>query len=53
MKLVVIKSHLKDAIGIVSGASAENANLPVLKNILIEAKSGKITLAPTNLHPPL
>jgi len=50
MKLVVIKSHLKDAIGIVSGASAENANLPVLKNILIEAKSGKITLAATNLE---
>lgn len=50
MKLVIIKSHLKDALAAVAGAIAEHAHLPILKNVFIEARSGKIILAATNLE---
>lgn len=50
MKLVVIKSHLKEALSSVIGATTENANLPILKNICIDAKENKVLLSATNLE---
>jgi DNA polymerase III subunit beta len=50
MKLALIKGHLKDAVAAVVGATTENQNLPILKNILIEAVGGAVTLTATNLE---
>jgi DNA polymerase-3 subunit beta len=50
MKLAVIKGHLKDAVTAVVGATSDNQNLPILKNILIEAINGAISLTATNLE---
>lgn len=50
MKLVVMRGHLKNAAAAVVGATGENQGLPILKNILIEAKDGKIFLVATNLE---
>jgi DNA polymerase-3 subunit beta len=50
MKLVVIRSHLREALGAIIGATIENSTLPILKNICIDAKEGKIVLSATNLE---
>jgi DNA polymerase III subunit beta len=50
MKVVLIKSYLKDCLSMVVGITAENANLPILKNIFLEAVKGKIRLIATNLE---
>lgn len=50
MNIVLIKGHLKDAVAAVVGVTTENQNLPILKNILIQAKEGVITLSGTNLE---
>lgn len=50
MKLVIIRSNLKDGLGIIDRASGENTNLPILKNFLIETEEGKVKLTTTNLE---
>jgi len=50
MKFVSIRSNIKDAIGAVQRAASENANLPILKNIIINANDGGISVAATNLE---
>ena len=50
MKFVSIRSNIKDAIGAVQRAASENANLPILKNIIINAGDGGISIAATNLE---
>ena len=50
MKLIVIKSNLKDGLDVVSRAAGENTPLPILKNVLVEAQDGKINLTATNLE---
>ncbi len=50
MNLLVIKSNLKDGLSVVERASSENANLPVLKNTLLEAEENSIKLTATNLE---
>lgn len=50
MKLVLLKGHLKDALASVAGISTENQNLPILKNVLISADNGTITVCSTNLE---
>lgn len=50
MKFIALRSNVKEAISIVEKAVGENANLPILKNILIEAKDGVITFSATNLE---
>lgn len=50
MKIVAIKSNLKRATSIVEKIAGENPNLPILKNILIEADSNKIKTVTTNLE---
>jgi DNA polymerase-3 subunit beta len=50
MKAVVLKPNLKEGVGIVERATGENLNLPILRNILIEASENKISLTATNLE---
>ena len=50
MKIVIIRSHLKEGLSMVQGGVGENLNLPVLKNVLIEALGSKITCTTTNLE---
>ncbi len=50
MKLIVLKNNLKDGLNIVSRATSENANLPILKNVLIKTFNNKIQLSATNLE---
>lgn len=50
MKLIVIKNNLKDILGINERAVSEHQNLPILKNVSVEAKGNTITLTSTNLE---
>ncbi len=50
MKLIVLNNNLKEGLNAVSRAVAENANLPVLKNILIRTFNNKIRFSATNLE---
>ncbi len=50
MKFIVIRSNIKDAISVIEKAVGENTNLPILKNILIEAENNTITFTATNLE---
>lgn len=50
MKIVILKNNLKDGLNIISRAISENANLPVLKNILLKTFNNKIKLVATNLE---
>lgn len=50
MKFVSIRSNMKDAIGAVQRAASENANLPILKNIIITAGDKGISITATNLE---
>lgn len=50
MKALVIKSNLKEGISVIERASGENQNLPILRNVLIEALDGRLALSATNLE---
>ncbi len=50
MKFVAIRSNVREAIAAVQRASAENANLPILKNVLIDAENNGIVFVATNLE---
>lgn len=50
MKFISIRSNVKDAINVVQRAASENANLPILKNIIINAGDGGISITATNLE---
>lgn len=50
MKFIALRSNIKEAISIIEKAVGENSNLPILKNILIEAKDGTIVFGATNLE---
>jgi DNA polymerase-3 subunit beta len=50
MKFIAIRSNIKDAVSVVEKAVGENTNLPILKNILIEAENNTITFTATNLE---
>lgn len=50
MKLVVTKTNLKNSLKLVNGATKEDLNLPILKNILIEAEEDEIKIKATNLE---
>src|SRR3989344_8658607 len=49
MKLVILKNNLRDGLNTIERATAENANLPILKNVLIKTFNNKIQLSATNL----
>lgn len=50
MKFIAIRSNIKDAISVIEKSAGENTNLPILKNILIEAANNIITFTTTNLE---
>ena len=50
MKLVILKNNLRDGLNAVERATAENNNLPILKNVLIKTFNNKIQLSATNLE---
>jgi DNA polymerase-3 subunit beta len=50
MKFIAIKSNIKDAVSVIEKAVSENSNLPILKNVLIEAENNTITFSSTNLE---
>lgn len=49
MKFIAIRANIKDAVSVIEKAVGENTNLPILKNILIEAENNTITFTATNL----
>lgn len=50
MKLVILKSNLKNGLDIVGKAIGTNLNLPVLGSVLIKAEGNQIQLSATNLE---
>lgn len=50
MKLVLLKTNLKECLDVVSHATGENTNLPILKNILIKSFNNQIKVSATNLE---
>ncbi len=50
MKISTLQENLKKGLSLVSHLAGKNINLPILNNILIEAKEGRIKLVSTNLE---
>jgi DNA polymerase-3 subunit beta len=50
MKFVALRSNIKEAVDRIEKAVGENSNLPILKNILIEARDGVVLFTATNLE---
>lgn len=50
MRVVILKTNLKNGLSAVERAVADNANLPVLKNVLLKTGNNKINLSTTNLE---
>lgn len=50
MKFIILKKNLKDGLRSIEKISAENSNLPILKNFLIESFDNKIKISATNLE---
>ena len=49
MKIIILKSNLKESLSAVEKAVSENNNLPILKNVLFKTYNNKIKIAATNL----
>lgn len=49
MKIIILKSNLKESLAAVEKAVSENNNLPILKNVLFKTYNNKIKIAATNL----
>jgi len=50
MKLIILKNNLLEGLGSVEKSVSDNANLPILKNVLLKVEDNKITLVSTNLE---
>lgn len=50
MKIVAIKGNLKEGLAAVERSCGENLNLPILKNVLLEAANGQVKVTGTNLE---
>lgn len=50
MKIVVLKNNLKEGLGKVEHAVTQKDNLPILRNVLLTTKDGKLILSTTNLE---
>ena len=50
MKIVILRNNLKNALDAVSHTLGDASNLPILKNILIKAVSGRIQICSTDLE---
>ncbi len=49
MRVICTQENLKKGLGIVSNIAGKNVSLPILNNILIRAKEGRLVLISTNL----
>ncbi len=50
MKFICTQENLKRGLGLVSHLAGRNQNLPILNNVLLEAKGGGLILSTTNLE---
>jgi DNA polymerase-3 subunit beta len=50
MKIIALKNNLKEALVIAERGVGENANLPILKNVLLRAENNTLILSSTNLE---
>ena len=50
MKISTLQENLKHGLSLVGHLAGKNINLPILNNILIEARDGVIKLISTNLE---
>ena len=50
MNLSILKENLKQGLFVVSHLAGKNTNLPILNNILVEAKKEGVRLVTTNLE---
>ena len=50
MKLIILRTNLIEALGVIERGVGENANLPILKSFLIKTGGGRIFFASTNLE---
>ena len=50
MKLIILQEKLKEGIGIIERISIKSLSLPILNNLLLEAKENFISLTTTNLE---
>lgn len=50
MKIICTQENLNSGLAIVNRITTQNANLPILNNILLETKRGQLRLAATNLE---
>lgn len=50
MKLIILKNNLKKGLEFVSKAIGNNANLPIISNVLIKTAENKIKIIATNLE---
>lgn len=49
MKIIILRSNLKDGLVAVERAVSETGNLPILKNVLLKTFNNKVKIAATNL----
>lgn len=49
MKIIILKSNLKESLAAVEKAISESGNLPILKNVLFKTFNNKIKICATNL----
>ena len=49
MKVIILRSNLKESLASVEKAISESGNLPILKNVLFKTYNNKIKIAATNL----
>ncbi len=49
MKIIILRSNLKESLSAVEKAISESGNLPILKNVLLKTYNNKIKIAATNL----
>ncbi len=50
MNIIILRNNLKDALATLGGIKRENTQLPILKNILIDAKEDGIYISSTDLE---
>lgn len=50
MKVIILRSNLKEIISAAERLTGENLNLPILKSFLIKAEENRLTISSTNLE---
>ncbi|OGY64094.1 MAG: DNA polymerase III subunit beta [Candidatus Harrisonbacteria bacterium RIFCSPLOWO2_02_FULL_41_11] len=50
MKVIILKDNFRDGLNAVEKTTAENVNLPILKNVLIKTFNNRIQISATNLE---